>query len=132
MRDPDATASVIEELKGVGVGVALDDFGMGYSSLAYLKAFPVDHLKIDRTFIDGIGVDARDEQLLDAILELAHRRGIAVVAEGVETEEQHRWLLERGCEYEQGFLIGRSLSAEDFASLVRTKGPTREHALAST
>jgi len=116
MMDPDATASVLLDLKRTGVGVAIDDFGRGYSSLAYLKVFPVDLLKIDRTFVDGIGVDVRDEQLIEAILELAQRRGIAVVAEGVESQQQVDWLARRGCHYIQGFHVGRSVDAEDFAS----------------
>jgi diguanylate cyclase (GGDEF)-like protein len=116
MMDPDATASVLMDLKRTGVGVAIDDFGKGYSSLAYLKVFPVDLLKIDRTFVDGIGVDVRDEQLIEAILELAQRRGIAVVAEGVESQQQVDWLARRGCHYVQGFHVGRSVDADDFAS----------------
>lgn len=118
MHDPDATVTLLHELKSVGVAVALDDFGMGYSSLAYLKTFPIDHLKIDRSFVCGIGLDDRDEQLIDAVLELAHRRGVTVVAEGVESEEQHTWLVAHRCEYVQGYRVGRSMGAEEFAAFV--------------
>ncbi len=118
MRNPEASAAMLANMKEAGVGVALDDFGMGYSSLAYLKIFPVDHLKLDRMFVQGIGIDVRDEHLLEAIIELAHRRGVTIVAEGVETPAQLRWLREHGCEYAQGYLLGCGMPSQAFSALV--------------
>jgi diguanylate cyclase (GGDEF)-like protein len=114
MRDPEASASTVHQLKALGVGVAIDDFGIGYSSLAYLKMFPVDHIKIDRYFVQGIGLDDRDEHLIEVVTELARKRGIAVLAEGIETDEQLAWLRSRGCAFVQGFLVGRPVPADEF------------------
>jgi len=125
MRDPEASASVVHQLKALGVGVALDDFGIGYSSLAYLKMFPVDHLKIDRYFVQGIGLDDRDEHLIEVVSELARKRGIAVLAEGIETEEQLVWLRNKRCDLVQGFHTGRPVPADEFEQLyVRGEGST--------
>ncbi len=114
MRDPEASASTVHQLKALGVGVAIDDFGIGYSSLAYLKMFPVDHIKIDRYFVQGIGLDDRDEHLIEVVTDLARKRGIAVLAEGIETDEQLAWLRSRGCAFVQGFLVGRPVPASEF------------------
>ncbi|MEX0890955.1 MAG: EAL domain-containing protein [Gemmatimonadota bacterium] len=107
MRDPEVTAQVLRRLREAGALVAVDDFGIGHSSLAYLKHFPVDLLKLDRSFVAEVGTGTRDEELVGLIIDLAHRIGAQVVAEGVEREEQYDWLREAGCDYIQGFLVGR-------------------------
>ena len=112
MKDPVATAQVLRALKEVGVVIAVDDFGIGHSSLAYLKHFPVDLLKLDSSFIEDIGGDAKNEQLLEIMIGLAHRIGARVVAEGVERPEQLAWLQKSGCDFIQGYLIGRPAAPE--------------------
>ncbi|HVC24363.1 MAG TPA: sensor domain-containing phosphodiesterase [Acidimicrobiales bacterium] len=98
--------TVLAELRARGVSVAIDDFGQGYSSLAQLRRLPVDVLKIDKAFVEGIGVDAADERIATAIIGLGRALEIDVVAEGIETELQRRRLLELGCELGQGYLLG--------------------------
>ena len=107
MRDVEVTARILRQLKDAGVLIALDDFGMGHSSLAHLKYFPVDILKLDQSFVQDIGVDPKFEQLIEVIITLAHRIGARMVAEGVEDESQLNWLRSAGCDYVQGYLIGR-------------------------
>ncbi len=107
MRDPAATAEVLRALKDIGVTIAVDDFGIGHSSLAYLKHFPVDLLKLDASFIQDLGTDTKDEQLLEIMIGLAHRIGARVVAEGVEKQSQLDWLTASGCDFIQGYLLGR-------------------------
>ena len=111
--------AALNRLKALGVGVALDDFGTGYSSLATLRAFPFDKIKIDRSFIAGMGVlaDGKDVAIVQAVLGLARGLGLPVVAEGVETEAQLGALREAGCEEVQGWLVGRPAPIESFAHL---------------
>ena len=106
MRNPEATAELLLELKRIGVQVALDDFGMGYSSLAYLKAFPIDILKLDKSFVRGVGAESKDERLVEAVIRLAHGLGMLVLAEGVEQQRQLNFLMAEGCDLVQGYLIG--------------------------
>lgn len=106
VRDPNATVRLLTALKQVGVKIALDDFGTGHSSLAYLKAFPVDLIKLDRSFVSDIGLDEKDEKLIEAIVALAHRIGAQIVAEGVEEPRQMEWLRSVGCDLVQGYLLG--------------------------
>ncbi|MBI4544280.1 MAG: EAL domain-containing protein, partial [Gemmatimonadetes bacterium] len=113
MRNPEATAELLYELKQAGVLVAVDDFGLGYSSLAYLKRFPVDILKIDRSFVRGIGTDSKDERLIEAVIALSHGLGVQVLAEGVEHQRQLNYLVAEGCDLVQGFLIGDAMAAAD-------------------
>lgn len=101
---------VLEEIAGLGIRLALDDFGSGYSSLAYLKRLPVDRIKIEQSFVRDIGVDADDEAIIKAIITLGHQLGKRVVAEGVETARQTSFLLEHGCDDVQGFYIARPLT----------------------
>lgn len=108
--------ATIQYLKLLGVKLAIDDFGTGYSSLAYLKHFPVDYLKIDRSIVDGIERDPRDEAIVSAAVTLAHALGERVVAEGVETEGQLVRLREMGCEVAQGFYFSKPLDSEALTS----------------
>ena len=107
MRDPAVTVHVLDSLRQLGVLIAVDDFGVGHSSLAYLKLFPIDLLKLDASFVRDIGSGGREEQLLDIMISLAHRIGARVVAEGVEHEAQMQYLRAAGCDYIQGYLVGR-------------------------
>lgn len=111
MRDVAATITTLAALQALGVQVALDDFGTGYSSLAYLKRLPVDTLKIDKDFIDGLGIGEEDTAIVTAIIALAHTLGLAVIAEGVETVAQTERLRALGCDLAQGYHFARPLSA---------------------
>ena len=114
----DANNAVHEKLlafRDAGVQVALDDFGTGYSSLAYLKRFDIDYLKIDKSFVRNLHSEAEEFALCEAIIVMAHKLGIKVVAEGVETQEQRDLLAAAGCDYAQGYLFSRPLPADDFA-----------------
>jgi EAL domain-containing protein (putative c-di-GMP-specific phosphodiesterase class I) len=114
MADAAASLEVLEKLRGLGVELAIDDFGTGYSSLSYLKRFPVDVLKIDRSFVDGLGADPDDTAIVQAIMVLASTLGLRVTAEGVETETQLDELLRLGCSRVQGYLFARPESVDDF------------------
>ncbi len=118
VEDIDSTTQVVERLKQLGVRLAIDDFGTGYSSLLYLKRFPVGILKIDRSFIDGLGVDREDEVIVKAVIGVARALDIDLVAEGVETERQLEMLMELGCDYVQGYLFGRPCDAEAAEALL--------------
>jgi EAL domain-containing protein (putative c-di-GMP-specific phosphodiesterase class I) len=117
MRDPEDSIGVMRQVKSLGMTLALDDFGTGYSSLAYLKRLPIDKLKIDKSFVRDIPNDANDLAIVSAILAMAHALGLKVQAEGVETQAQADFLRDCGCEFAQGFLFGRAVPADDFASL---------------
>jgi EAL domain-containing protein (putative c-di-GMP-specific phosphodiesterase class I) len=104
--DLKAAARVLHELKRRGVKIALDDFGSGQASLSHLRRFPFDYIKIDRSFVTGVGSDRNDEKLIQAIIRLAHALDMKVVAEGVETEAQRGFLKAEGCDYIQGYLVG--------------------------
>ena len=95
------------ELKRLGVSIALDDFGTGYSSLSYLKRLPIDVLKIDKSFIDGIGVDEKSEYIAESIIKLSHSLNLKVVAEGVETKEQLGYLDKMKCDAAQGYYFSK-------------------------
>lgn len=114
----DASMGVTEKLlayRDAGVQVSLDDFGTGYSSLAYLKKFDIDYLKIDQSFTRNIDTDLNDQILCEAIIVMAHKLGMKVIAEGVETEAQRQVLLAAGCDYGQGYLFSKPVRASDFA-----------------
>lgn len=111
MQNPDEAIVVLSTLKGLGVRIAIDDFGTGHSSLSYLKRLPIDVLKIDRSFIIGLPSNDNDASITKAIITMAHSLGMEVVAEGVENEEQLRFLAENGCDQGQGFLFARPVSA---------------------
>jgi len=112
----DAGSAIEEQLlafRDAGVQVAIDDFGIGYSSLSYLKRFHIDYLKIDQSFVRDLEADPDDLALCEAIIVMAHRLGIKVIAEGIETEKQRDLLLAAGCDYGQGFLFARPLPADE-------------------
>ena len=115
MRHIDVTQATLKKLKDLGVSIAIDDFGTGYSSLAYLKRFPVDKLKIDKSFIADIPGDKDDTAIVAAILGLARALDLVVVAEGVETEAQMEFLQQYGCDYIQGYLVGKPVDANTAA-----------------
>jgi diguanylate cyclase (GGDEF)-like protein/PAS domain S-box-containing protein len=111
--------SILARLRELGVVLCMDDFGTGYSSLGYLHRFPIDELKIDRTFVSGMEFDRRNAQLVQAIVGLARNLGVAVVAEGVETREQLQALRAVGCDFAQGFLFSEPVPREDAEALMR-------------
>jgi diguanylate cyclase (GGDEF)-like protein len=115
--DPTRALSILREIKALGVGFAMDDFGTGYSSLASLQSFPFDKIKIDRQFISILGENENSAAIVRAILGLGQNLGIPVIAEGVETEEQRTVLKREGCAEIQGYLIGKPLPIESYASL---------------
>ncbi|MCC6070525.1 EAL domain-containing protein [Massilia sp. GCM10020059] len=120
----DASAGVTDkllQLRDAGIQVALDDFGTGYSSLSYLKKFDIDYLKIDRSFTRNLAPQSSDMALSEAIIVMAHKLGLRVVAEGVETAEQRDLLLAAGCDYGQGYLFARPMPAEEFDALLRSQ-----------
>ncbi|MDX1655685.1 MAG: EAL domain-containing protein, partial [Candidatus Competibacteraceae bacterium] len=122
MHDVKGAISTLQELKEMGVGLAVDDFGTGYSSLSYLKRFPLDHLKIDKAFVRDITTDPNDAAITQAIIAMAHSLRLKVVAEGVENRLQLAFLMERNCDLMQGFIFSRPLEAGVLADcLVRRK-----------
>jgi diguanylate cyclase (GGDEF)-like protein len=119
VQDSERAFIVLSELKSLGVRLALDDFGTGYSSLNYLKRFPIDTVKIDRAFVADLADDPASHAIVLAVVELAHALGMTVVAEGVETVEQHKHLLALGCDSCQGYYFARPMPAEDLGTLIR-------------
>jgi diguanylate cyclase (GGDEF)-like protein len=118
MTNPEDSAAVLEQLSRMGVLVSVDDFGTGYSSMSYLRSFPIDKLKIDRSFIADLTTRADDASIVRAIVSLAHGLQIKVVAEGVETLEQLKFLQSVGCDQYQGYHFSQPLPANEFAELV--------------
>ncbi|QVW25613.1 EAL domain-containing protein [Pseudomonas hormoni] len=114
MASPEHSREVLRTLQSLGVTTAIDDFGTGYSSLAYLKLLPINSLKIDRTFIKELPLDPSDVAITRTIVELGHALGFKIIAEGVETEEQNRFLKDIGCDQGQGYLYGRPMPAADY------------------
>lgn len=114
MHDVEATIATFTQLKSMGVKLAIDDFGTGYSSLAYLKLFPIDYLKIDRSFVFNIANEPSDAAIAASVIILAHSMNLKVVAEGVEVVEQLDILREKGCDFVQGFFFSRPLPAKEF------------------
>jgi diguanylate cyclase (GGDEF)-like protein len=123
MRDAEYTVTALAALKALGIRVGVDDFGTGYSSLSYLKKFPVDILKIDKSFVDGLGLKIQDAAIVGAIITLAHALGLDTTAEGVETAGQAKILAELGCDKAQGYLFCRPQAAATVIdTLLRTLG----------
>jgi CheY-like chemotaxis protein len=111
MADVETAIEVLGELKALGLAVSVDDFGTGYSSLAYLRRLPLDEVKIDKSFVDGLGADPEDTAIVAAVISLAHALDRDVVAEGVETLEQLERLRSLGCELAQGYFLARPMPA---------------------
>ena len=135
MQNADAAVVLLGELKAMGVTLSLDDFGTGYSSLAYLKRFPLDTVKVDRSFVQDIAADADDASITRAVITMAHHLKLQVVAEGVETAEQLALLISHQCDVIQGYFFSRPLPADEMADLLRSgktlpgnllRSPTRE------
>jgi EAL domain-containing protein (putative c-di-GMP-specific phosphodiesterase class I) len=118
MGDVDYFGTTLASIKALGVDLAIDDFGTGYSSLSYLKRFPVDAVKVDRAFVDGLGIDSHDTALVAAIVAMADALGLEVIAEGVETREQLMGLKRLGVPRAQGFYLARPMSADAISRLV--------------
>jgi EAL domain-containing protein (putative c-di-GMP-specific phosphodiesterase class I) len=126
MRKAESTVATLRELKDLGMQLAIDDFGTGYSSLSYLKRFPVDTLKIDRTFVDGLGRDPHDTAIVEAVIALAKTLNLTVTGEGVETAEQRTRLGILGCDRGQGYYFARPLSTAAMNKLLAEERVPRE------
>jgi diguanylate cyclase (GGDEF)-like protein/PAS domain S-box-containing protein len=118
MADLEGGLDILKKIKDLGVHLAIDDFGTGYSSLSYLKRFPIDRLKIDKSFVRDVTTDSDDAALTTAIIALAHNLGVKVVAEGVETREQRDFLTNAGCDQAQGFFYAQPGNAGEFQRLI--------------
>ena len=116
--DSEKALAILNQLKSTDIKIAIDDFGAGYSSLNYLIKFPVDIIKIDRSFINKIGTDTSSEVLIETILVMANRLAIQVIAEGIETQEQLAYLQKNNCDYGQGYFLGKPMSKENFHALL--------------
>jgi predicted signal transduction protein with EAL and GGDEF domain len=118
----DASDAIIDKLRAfhdAGIQISLDDFGTGYSSLSYLKKFEIDYLKIDQSFVRDLTADPSDMALSEAIIIMAHKLGLEVIAEGIETEAQRRFLTGADCDYGQGYLFARPLPADEFEQMLK-------------
>jgi len=128
MENVDLTFKVLERLRRTGISIAIDDFGMGHSSLSYLKKFPIDCLKIDRNFVEDLPDRFEDAAIVRSVIELAQGLNLRVVAEGVETKPQLDFLREHGCREVQGFYFGFPVPAPQFQeTLVQSRGPEKSH-----
>ena len=123
MHDAPATLSKLEALKALGVQLAIDDFGTGYSSLGYLKRFPVDTLKIDRSFVKGIGRDVEDSAIVRAVITVAKSLGLSVTAEGIETADQLDQLRALGCDHGQGYFFAKPMTSDRVPALLVATSP---------
>ena len=119
MENQEKVVDILNQLRMQGVGLAIDDFGTGYSSLAYLKRFPLDVLKIDKSFIDDIPESKDDMEITATIIAMGHTLGFKVLAEGVETPEQLAFLNEQRCDIYQGYIKSKPLPADDFLKLLQ-------------
>jgi len=119
LEDTEDAIAWLETIRRLGVGLSIDDFGTGYSSLSYLKRFPVNALKIDRSFIADLAENPEDASLVQAITAMAYSLGLEVIAEGVETREQYLFLKALRCGYAQGFYFSPARPAADIPELIR-------------
>jgi EAL domain-containing protein (putative c-di-GMP-specific phosphodiesterase class I) len=129
IRDAERALVVLHDLKDIGVLLAIDDFGTGYSSLSYLGQFPVDIVKLDRSFVADLERVVASHTIVSAVVQLAHDLGLTVVAEGVETAEQHLAVTRLGCDSCQGFYFARPMSAASLEALTDGYGPRLAAAL---
>ena len=113
----EGNTAALDDLRRMGVRISIDDFGMGYSSLSYLKRLPVDTLKVDRSFVAGLGEDVEDTAIVRMAIDLAHTLGMRIIAEGVESEEQAEQLRKMGCDLGQGYHFAEPLPPEAFRIL---------------
>ncbi len=127
MKDVVAAAITLEKLRDLGVSISIDDFGTGYSSLSYLKQFPVDELKIDRSFIDGLGLNRSDTAIVRMVIDLGSNLNLGVTAEGIETEQHVDLLKTMGCDHGQGYYFSKPVPTEAFGKLLVDKGLWIEH-----
>ncbi len=118
MQDPTSTIATLNEIKALGVQITLDDFGTGYSSLSYLKRFPIDALKIDRSFVQGLCVNADDANIVSAVINMGRSFGLKVIAEGVETREQFLRLQAQQCDEGQGYYFLAPVAADELVKLL--------------
>jgi EAL domain-containing protein (putative c-di-GMP-specific phosphodiesterase class I) len=116
LQNPERAVGTLRTLRDLGAHIAIDDFGTGYSSLSYLKQLPVESLKIDRSFVEGLGHDLESSAIVRAVIALANAMGLACIAEGVESSEQAQILRQLGCHIAQGYLFGHPLSASQLGS----------------
>ncbi len=123
IRDPEAAAATLARLREIGVRLALDDFGTGYASLGYLQQLPFDVIKLDRSFVAGLGTSPRTERIVDAVVRIAHGLGARLVAEGVESAVHLARLREIGCDEGQGYLLGRPMGPEALVRLLARPAP---------
>jgi diguanylate cyclase (GGDEF)-like protein/PAS domain S-box-containing protein len=119
MVDADKAVETLKQMRDLGLSIAIDDFGTGYSSLGYMKRFPIDKIKIDRTFINELGTSPDDAVIISAIIALSNSLGMTTLAEGVETEHQLKFLSSVGCDQIQGYLLGKPLVLSEFLKVVR-------------
>ena len=124
IEDFDTAVANINALRAMGFRIALDDFGTGFSSLTYLLKLPVDKLKIDKSFVDGVGL-IQSAAIVHSVVALARALGLKITAEGVETEDQHRFLKVAGCHYMQGWLFHKAMSADALTALLASEEPPR-------
>jgi EAL domain-containing protein (putative c-di-GMP-specific phosphodiesterase class I) len=122
MADEQATVATLMQVRQLGVRLSIDDFGTGYSAINYLKRFPFDVLKIDRTFVRGLAGNPEDQAVATAIIAMAHSLDIIVVGEGIETAEELKFLLSENCDQVQGFYFSEPLPQEDFTDLLKEGG----------
>ncbi len=132
MENVEETISVLNQLKTMGIILSVDDFGTGYSSMAYLKRFPLDIVKIDRSFVKDITTDINDATIIKAIIALARGLNLTSIAEGVETEEQLQFLRRHGCDQMQGYLVSRPVPAEQMEQLLRAERLSDEESMPSS
>jgi EAL domain-containing protein (putative c-di-GMP-specific phosphodiesterase class I) len=118
VQDVDFTIATLRRLRAMGIQIAIDDFGTGYSSLSYLKRFPIDAVKIDRSFVRDLTVNPNDAAIATTIITMAHNLKLSVIAEGVETEEQLAFLDQQQCDEMQGFLFSRPEPAQEIEKIL--------------
>lgn len=119
MQQAAVATDIMRDLNSLGIKISLDDFGIGYSSLQYLREFPIDALKIDRSFMSRVSVDRSCREIVAAVISIAHSLELRVIAEGVETASQLAFLMERGCGWYQGFLLAKPMPQDAFDSMLK-------------
>ena len=122
MANPEQSIATLTQIKALGVRLAIDDFGTGYSSLAYLKRLPIDTLKIDKAFVADLTIDPDDEAITNTVIMMAHAMGLDVIAEGVETNEQMRFLAGQSCDEVQGHLVSAPMDADRILQFLIDRG----------